>query len=651
MVEPEKNASNSKNSEILFWNRLRNRTRTEKSPQLGVYDFLVASPDCAKSSRADTKSKQTLRQRTANKTSTRKFSLLVSNMSQITVVLNQPNDRSIKLSIEGQEEVYSLKNPPAVTSQLVLASQKEILQNLSLNSVVSNLTNAADLMFVAYNALAGTQVQSKMSGLQKSLLDVSADCITTVTTFEVKSQEVVNYTIKSYKWLFDGNEKLAVTQLVRCGEIAGQMAIEAEKLAGRFQELGVKSQGVLENSINEENLEDKKKKEMMEKLNELKANEVNAKTLQTGLQKAYDEMQTAYLEAKQREETESKRSFILGLTSAIFSGLGSGLGSAAQIAMAVHPATATARAATQVAATQGANSPGSQAPSNPAVSENDDLVKKIEQAQAEKGKLEKDSVENEAKIKEAEGILKDTKDKEVAAQKAEELEKLRQKSEELKAKLENTTKVVNNISEGLNKVSDKVEKLGTQAQTSAENAAKQKMEFFKQKNDLATQNRKTLAALEEYAVRVSNTQFSISNAAAAVETLHCAVTALSQIVVSLNQASLFWRSMEQYCKRLQKSEFLNEVQDIQQLDKTERINCYSAPEFMQSAVTNLSRWAALNSVCKEYLKAVNDTYKQVGENIKAAPSIKEAQAQAPLLAKKILASVRKDMEILDVKAQ
>jgi hypothetical protein len=90
-------------------------------------------------------------------------------MSQITVVQNLPDDRSIKLSIEGQEEVYSLKNPPAVTSHLVLASQKEILQNLSLSSVVSNLANAADLMFVAYNALAGTQVQSKMSGLQKSL--------------------------------------------------------------------------------------------------------------------------------------------------------------------------------------------------------------------------------------------------------------------------------------------------------------------------------------------------------------------------------------------------------------------------------------------------------------------------------------------------
>lgn len=568
-------------------------------------------------------------------------------MSQITVVQNLPDDRSIKLSIEGQEEVYSLKNPPAVTSQLVLASQKEILQNLSLSSVVSNLANAADLMFVAYNALAGVEkVQAKMSGLQKSLLDVSADCITTVTAFEVKSQEVINYTIKSYKWLFNCKDKLAVTQLVRCGEIAGQMAIEAEKLAGRFQELGTRSQGVLEDSINEENLENKKKKEMMEKLNELKANEANAKKLQTELQVAYNEMQEAFLEAKEQEKTESNRAFALGLTSAIFSGLASGLGSAAQIAMAVHPATATARSVTQVA-----NSQVSQAPSNPAISENDDLVKKSEQAQAEKSKLEKESDENEAKIKEAEGILKDTQDEKVVAEKKEELEKLRKEREDIKVKLEKANNAINSISEGLNKVSDKVEKLGTQAQTAAENAAKQKMEFFKQKNNLAAQNRKTLAALEEYAVRVANTQSNISNAAAAVETLHCAVTALSQIVVSLNQASLFWRSMEQYCKRLQKSEFLNEVQDLQEEDKEERIKAYSEPEFMQTAVTNLSRWVALNSVCQQYLKAVNDTYKQVGENIKSAPSIEQAQKQAPLLAKKVLASVRKEMEVIDIEAQ
>jgi|SRR5919199_2028412 chromosome segregation ATPase len=568
-------------------------------------------------------------------------------MSQITVVQNIPNDRLIKLSIEGQEEVYSLKSRPAVTSQLVLACEKEILQSLSLSSVVSNLANAADLMFVAYNALAGTQVQSKMSGLQKSLLDVSADCILTVTAFEVNSEEVINYTIKSYKWLFDGQEKLAITQLVRCGEVAKTMATEAEKLAGHFKQLGNKSQEVLEGAINEESLEFNKKKELEAKLGELKANKKNAESLQKSLEAAYNEMQEAYLEAKEVETRESDRAFALGLTSAIFSGLSSGLGAVAQITMAAYPTTNAAMAVRQV--TNQVVSQVGKPSNNQNTSENTDLVKKLEEAQAEKIKLEKKRDENQAKINTAQGILKDTTDEKVISEKKEELKNLNEEKENINEKLQNATKAINSISQGLNNLSDKVERLGTQAQTAAENAAQQKMEFFKLKNQMAAENRKTLAALEEYAVRVSNTNVSISNAATAVETLHCAVTALSQIVVSLNQASLFWRSMEEYCKRLQKSEFLDEVKLLQNIDKTERIGYYSEPEFMQSAVTNLCRWVALNNVCQQYVKAVNDTYKQVGDNIKAAPSIKEAQAQAPLLAKKILVSVRKEMQIIDAK--
>ncbi|MFN6463705.1 MAG: hypothetical protein RMZ41_018085 [Nostoc sp. DedVER02] len=578
-------------------------------------------------------------------------------MSQI--VKTFPQEHSILLKIGDKEEKYSLDIAPEVTTQLVLASQKEILQNLSLSSLVSNLTNAADLMFVAYNALAGTQVQSKMSGLQKELLDVSADSITTVQVFEIKSQEVVNYTLKSYKWLFKGQENLALQQLIRCGECAGEMANDAAKLAERFKQLGNKSQGVLEDSIKEENLQDAKKKEMIEKLNDLKANQANAQKLQKGLQEAYDEISKEYAEAKELAKTESTRAFALGLTSAITTGLASGIGSAAQIAMAIEPTMATTRAIgkvanAQVIAAQTTKSQESQDSKNPATAE-EDITKKMESAQSEVSKVEKQIEENEKKIKEAEGILKDTKEKAEkteVAKKEQEVQELRKKSETLKAEKDAKAKILNSITDGLHKFSEKVEKLGDRAQSASETAEKQKMEYFKQKNELASQNRKTLAAMEEYAIRISNTNSGISNAETAVETLHCAVKALSQIVVSLNQAALFWRSMETFCKGLAKSQLLTDVKDIQDIQsKEDRIKEYLEPTFIQGAVTNLSRWVALNSVCKEYLKAVNDTYKQVGENIKAAPSIKEAQAQAPLLAKKVLESVRKEIEILDVEAK
>jgi hypothetical protein len=570
-------------------------------------------------------------------------------MSNIKVIQNLPSDRSIKLSIGGREETYSLKIPPAFTSELVRSSEKEILQNLSLSSVVSNLKNAADLMFVAYNSLAGAdggKLQSKMSGLQKSLLVLTSDCITTVQGFVTSTEEIITYTMKSYKWLFDGNEKLAVTQLVRCGEAAGRMADEAQKLANRFEELGNKSQLVLEDSIKEEGLQESKRLEMIQKLEDLKANQVNAKKLQAEIQVSLAEVQQLFEAASQREEKESDRAYTMGMVGAIFGGLSAGLGAAANIFTSVHPATAGAKAISQIGAGQAAESQRSQESV-----QNSDLVKKSEAAQAEKSKLEAENKENEAKIKQAEGIIKDTKDPAIKAQTEKELTDSLAKREVLKGKIAEATKALSSISEGLKQSSAIFDKLSGQAQSNAELASKQKMDFFKQKNELASENRKTLAALEEYAVRAANSQVDINNTAAAIETLHYAVQALSQIVVALDQSALFWRSMAKYCQRLQRSEFLNEVKDLQELDKDKRIEYYSEQDFILSCVMNLSKWVALNSVCQQYLKAVNETYTQVGKNIGTALSITEAQKQAPILAKKILESVRQEMVTLEVTAQ
>ncbi|BAY28903.1 hypothetical protein NIES2107_07400 [Nostoc carneum NIES-2107] len=228
-------------------------------------------------------------------------------MSSITIVKNDSQQRSINLNIEGREETYSLNVKPAFNSQLVLACEKEILQNLSINSIVSNLTNAADLMFLAYNALAGTKVQSKMSALQKSLLDVSGDCVATVDAFVVQSQEVLESAIKIYRWLFESKENLAVIELKFCGEIAGEMANAAQKLAESFKDVDNKSQSVLEDSIREEGLEYKKREEMNQKLNDLKAQQTKALENQRQLEREYDIAQQDYLRAVEQERIEYDR--------------------------------------------------------------------------------------------------------------------------------------------------------------------------------------------------------------------------------------------------------------------------------------------------------------------------------------------------------
>ncbi|MTJ55398.1 hypothetical protein FJR38_23315 [Anabaena sp. UHCC 0253] len=150
-------------------------------------------------------------------------------MSEIILVTSldeaAENQRKKELSItlqfdKGVTEKYSINTKPARTSKLVFESEKSILNNLSVREVVKGLDHAADLMFLAYNALAARKndsLQATVSGLQKSLLDATMEATVTMGVFKTKSSAVVDDAFSAYKWLVKGKESLALKQLQRCG--------------------------------------------------------------------------------------------------------------------------------------------------------------------------------------------------------------------------------------------------------------------------------------------------------------------------------------------------------------------------------------------------------------------------------------------------
>jgi FtsZ-binding cell division protein ZapB len=197
-------------------------------------------------------------------------------MTAITIVKHNSAEGSITLSINGQQELYSVKNSPGNHSQLVRESRQDILGKLCIDALVSNLQNAADLMFLAYNALAGTAVQSKVSALQKSLLDVSGDCMNTLDIFGRRGQEVAATLIKIYNLLLQGKDRLAIIQFKYCGRIARDMANESGQLAERIAVLGSESELVNQDAINLIAMSQSEKAEMTKKLNQLKAEQAAA---------------------------------------------------------------------------------------------------------------------------------------------------------------------------------------------------------------------------------------------------------------------------------------------------------------------------------------------------------------------------------------
>jgi hypothetical protein len=431
-------------------------------------------------------------------------------MSNVTILSSNSQERWIKLSINGTEEKYSLEKPPEINSSLVQISSQDILQNLSIDSLVLDLTNAADLMFLAYNALAGTQVQSKVSGLQKSLLDISGDCTNILEIFGIQSQEVTKSLIKIYKWLLAGEDKLerlALVEIKRCGKIAGDMANQAQELAGRFQQLGNESKLVNQDAHDMMNFNYIEKSNLNDKLTELKKQEEKAQGSRDMLEKATIDLTREY------EKEVAKL-------------------------------------------------------------QDDDWFKRV--------------------------------------------------------------------------VEDFVGVFGIRDKANEDALSQAHKDYNQALQQLNQQKLENLNSLQKYALEISKASNGIDNAAKSVETFHYAVVAICVIAATLSDTTIFWRSIERYCKQPEKSKLLlNQFNALQgKFSVAKKVEKYTSHRFMVLFVTSLSQWVAFDSVGRDYLIAAKNTYNKISTNIVASPSIQIAKARTSSLAQQIFDSIEQQKKAL-----
>jgi len=564
---------------------------------------------------------------------------------------------------KGVTEKYSINTKPARTSKLVLESEKLILNNLSVREVVKGLDHASDLMFLAYNALAARKndsLQATVSGLQKSLLDATMEATVTMGAFKMKSSAVVDDASSAYKWLVQGKESLAIRQLQRCGVTASQMADESEKLATRFQGIVNGSQTAVETAITQKVTDENTKKKLKEKLALIEAFQTRTKVLQENIETDLKEAQKEYEQAREREKVEGDRAFITGILGATVGALAAGIGSIAQAAIALKSPIGLPGG--YVPPTQpgaGGNQPTTQTSSannnsSAATQQQKSLTEQLQEKEVAKAAIEKEKEENEAEITKAEEIIKDP---DSPAQTKADAQKQKADCEAKRADIEKRLKAfndaINALTSGLSVVSQQLAQLSSQAHSAMEIASKQKMAYFEHRNQLAKENREALANLAKYVVEIKYTTQDTKNIETAIQSLQFAIEALSGVVAALSQTTLFWRNMANYCKEtLGSTRFAEDLGLIQrEFTLEERKDYYSSEDFLKGALANIAQWVALNNVCEQYLKAVEEVYKKVNKNVGNPPSDDQAAAQVASLAQAVLKSAQNQVVAMDAEIE
>lgn len=599
------------------------------------------------------------------------------------IVIKSPETISA-LSVNGR--IYDLQAAPEYTDPLVVKQKADLLLEIDLNELNDNLFLSVELLFVAYNGVAGAQegkLQAEINEIMGALALLCNRCVGTMSVFKDETQNIISELGQTYRFLIQGKEKLAVAKLRHCGESSKVMANRADELSREFMELQKRSVSVRSKTIIEETLEHKKKVETEKAIRELEAKQKAEKVNQEELVSQVAKLQTQYDDAKSREEKAAEKSFIFGITSAICSSIGAGLGA---FTSAKNPVgSAVAKTSSDMAETKKMEIAQKTADEKKVRSDeaNKKLLEvndKIALAKSKLTTLKREEGELKTQIGIIEGVQEstrtETQKEELKTFKTKLAEKKKEVTEadvELK-KLDGEAKLVEKTSKdltaeygaaaaALQNVSERMDKFASAAASAEESIHAEKMRYLEKKFELEAEKRKSLVAMVEFAENIKNSKVEKGNAEVSVNSLHAAVEAMGKIIGTLTNASLFWKQMSEFCSKMSEKGFQSDLKDLTDpsvgITVEERVAEYQSVNFMLSFLKYLCQWVALNGLSGEYLISASNAQKKCVQNLAQSPTIDAARQMAPVLAKamgimldqKILASTTASSNILQEQAR
>lgn len=564
------------------------------------------------------------------------------------------------------DESYEMTRIPPPTAYLVQNAKKDILQDLGLQSVLTDLNRASDLLYLAYLGVVGTgDLHARISNRQKELSDVCGDCVLTMTALKEGCLSVLDRLTEAYSYLLEANEPRALKIISRCADNAHTMATKCEELAVKFGKLKDDTKQDAATATKAWGDQVVKIKELEKLRAEMEATQKQQEKLSEELNASIEELKTDIAKEEAKEETAEKRAFITSIVGAISGAIGAGLGAYASSKSPVkvnlgkdEPAGGKDEASgddaskkskqDEKAKAEKAKEEADQEEEN-AAEEQRTVDKEVFDADAD-NKAKKEQVENakaadpkdEEKVKEAQAAflasskkLSELQEKKKLTDKK--LEKAKKKASDSKAALSAAGAALDSVAADVRKMS---QEQADQARTHANN----RIEMVKQKREMEKLRRDAVGQLAALTSRLESNTREEGVEKSAQTALEIATWALNNIYVSLNNAKFFWDNMKTFCDKLAdpktREQIKDEVEEV--ASRQERIKYYKSPRFVSPAINYISRWAALANVCEEYVVASQHARKSVLGHIRASPNAEEARQLIGPLKKQLQEELAED---------
>lgn len=586
------------------------------------------------------------------------------------------SNETTNLVVVGSES-FSLDEIPGAKSALVTTACADVMDNLKLDKMISDLELCKQLIYLASNGVRGAgtaesvAIVPMLTELHERFISVCGQADIQLNAIADASVEVQSQLVLVFELLFMGEVKPALEQLKSFSAIAGELSNSSSKLAGQFDELEKLASKILGDTQLALGAGEQAHEALQAKIKELKIQSDKANRLVKDVQAQTKKLEEDYQEAKEKAEDAENKSFALSIVGAIFKPIAAGLGAGLAIytggaagALKNKVADALPEDSTKAAADKAAKDKEKEhteakdavAKTEKEVEDTEKVVtteeKKVVQAKAE-------CAEETNRLNALTDKILDEKDEKVKAQKAKlaavkadlaaaekrasdaslALQEKKLASKDARAKLELKAKALKEAVDAAGVAADKFTKMGENYAEVASSYRKEVSDLRKLIMEQVKQEHDALSNIQEYAARMKNAGPDLKGIELACDSLFQAIGALKQIVMILQEASYFWLKMAAACKRLQDSSIVSRVNTFTQISESTRVTMLAKPAFKESVIRYYAGWKALEVIAKQFAAKATEVRAAAKQDFIAHPTQEQARSEARRLGEKLLKSV------------
>lgn len=535
------------------------------------------------------------------------------------------DEKKLVVKVGAKNECYDLTEPMSENALMVKEEKRDILHQMDLPVVISNLNNTVDLLNISYHAVYGFPEQSQVFRLQKGVMDLNDKGIIVVTDFKDQASVVVAELVGVYKWLMKGMESMAINKLERFANLAAGMSEQAEEMADGYQSAADNTAAVLQKVMDQNASQIEKNAELVRMQKELEAAQESVEKIQKSVEERLKNLQMEYNRLVKLDDEERDHKRTMDILGAVFGLLGA---ATSVVSDAVAPAGG------------GVSGAGSQSREDYDRAEKDkkELEDKIGKTEQEIKALEEKVKELAAKKDSAEGAEKDALTKEFNDARAK-VTAAKKKKEDLEIKKKVAGDTLDKLGGALSEQGEKMQQAASASGEAAQTRAAQMSEIYSEIMNLEKQKTEQIGLLAKYAKQMEATVVDQHSTEAAIQSLILAISCLKKSVVALKDIALFWSSLERSCRALSDNSLKDDIKALQSVDKADRIEAYQSPEIMYPIASYMAKWVAILSVSKEYLAAAENTRSHLNNTVANSDSTDMSREDHWELASKLAGEV------------